>query len=283
MGATVGPQRGTIRKTLWVRRSDRTPMLYWWSLPLSLRTFASLYEESLRTSRALVRPAVAVAGCAPEIGARPVEGNAMLVSDVTALLEARDDGRAGACSIIIFPATHPEEALERSAHQLQEGLERLGFTMAIVPEDDGRIRHQFCFRVPGKVLEAIEHLAHGRRFGGNLGRVEMALLQGLLLRPKQVARLRLVMENGGASLVGIDRAGRRRIHYLESGKGYTGTYEEMTLREAVGARARESWRRFPIGVVMFAGLPFFIGAFWAKNILSRRGDEASRPGAAKRA
>jgi hypothetical protein len=205
-----------------------------------------------------------------DLGARELATGVALVPDVGALLEACHDRRAQDCTIVIFPASRKEAELERDVPRLARDLERLGFTMAIVPQGDGGTRHRFCFRVPGIVLEAVEALALGRRFGGNLGQVEMALLQGLGLRPNQIMRLTLAMEDGEASLWGVDRAGRRRIHYLESGKGYTGTYEELSLREAVGERVREGWRRFPIGVVMFAGLPFFIGAFWAQNVLSRR-------------
>jgi hypothetical protein len=124
--------------------------------------------------------------------------------------------------------------------------------------------------VPGKVIQALEHLALGRGFGGNAGQVEMALLQSLGLRPNHAAPLRLVMQGGAAELVGIDASGRRRVTYLESGKGYTGVYQELSLRAAIGERVRESWRRFPIGVVMFVGLPFFIATFWIAN-LARRG------------
>jgi hypothetical protein len=259
-----------IQKTIWVRRSDRMPMLYWWSLPLSLQALGRTFAETVETARALVRPATALGACALELGAREMTRDVALVSDVGSLLEAHHEGRVRNCTIALFPPSRTEAELERDAPRFERDLERLAFTIAIASGGDGGTRHRFCFRIPGKVLEAIEALALGRRFGGNLGQVEMAFLQGLNLRPNQVMRLTLALHDGEVSLWGVDRAGRRRIYYLESGKGYTGTYEELGLREAVGERMREVWRRFPIGVVMFAGLPFFIGAFWAQNALSRR-------------
>ncbi len=270
MGATLERPQGAIEKTLWVRRSDRTPTLYWWSLPLSPGAFAQVFGETLSTARALVHPARSVEQGTHNLSVVPLGHDVARVDDVRALMTAMDQERVAACTVAMFPASRSEAELERAAPQLVDDLERLGFTMALVPGGEAGARFRFCFRVPGKVLEAIEALALERRFGGNLGQVEMAFLQGLGLRPNQVARLRLVLRDGGAKLVGVDRAGRRRVDYLESGKGYTGVYEEMTLREAVGERLRESWRRFPISVVMFAGLPFFIGAFWARHALSRR-------------
>jgi hypothetical protein len=90
--------------------------------------------------------------------------------------------------------------------------------------------------------------------------------------------LRLVMQDGKAQLLGIDASGRRRVQYLESGKGYTGLYEELSMRDAVRERVREGWRRFPIGVVMFAGLPFFIAAFWIGSFLRRGVEPPAKPG-----
>jgi hypothetical protein len=279
MGATLERPKGMIEKSVWVRRSDLAPMLYWWSMPLSPGGFAQVFAETLASATALVHPIGALERCAGQLRADPLAGAVARVDDVPALLKALHQERASACTVAIFPSSSRDAELEEAARVLPKDLERLGFTMAMVPGGEAGARFRFCFRVPGKVLEAVEALALGRRFGGNLGQVEMALLQGLGLRPNQVARLRLVLEGGGAALRGIDRAGRRRVHYLESGKGYTGTYEEMTLREAVGERVRESWRRFPISFVMFAGLPFFIAAFCARNAFSRR--DKSRPKAAR--
>lgn len=275
--AQLEAQRGAIHKTLWVRRSNHMPMLYWWSLPLSLQAFAKIFAQDLDATRALVRPVSALRHCATEVGARPLEADTAIVPHVHRLLEACHDRRAQDCTIAIFPPSRTEADLERDAPRVGRDLERLGFTMAIAPHGDGGTRHRFCFRVPGKVLEAVEALALARRFGGNLGQVEMAFLQGLGLRPNQAMRLTLALERGEASVWGVDRAGCRRIHYLESGKGYTGTYEELGLREAVGERVRERWRRFPIGVVMFAGLPFFVAAFWVQNVLRRKPRSHSEP------
>lgn len=276
LGARLERPAARIEKHLWVRRSDRSPTLYWWSMPLSPGALVQVLGDGLASARALVHPQSALTHCADTVRSQPLSSDVARVDDVPELLRALDEERAAACTVAVFPESRRDRELESAAPVLCEDLERLGFTLAIVPGGEAGARFRFCFRVPGKVLEAVEALALGRQFGGNLGQVEMALLQGLGLRPKQAARLRLVLEGGGASLQGIDRAGRRRMHYVETGKGYTGTYDEMSLREAVGERMRESWRRFPISVVMFAGLPFFIGAFWAKNLLSRRNTPGPR-------
>jgi hypothetical protein len=261
----------SIRKTLWVRRSDAAPALYWWSLPLSLDAYAAVFADDLAATRALVLPRRALAAGGGELGALPVAPDVALVPAVPELLRARAAGRVGPCSIAIFPPSRGTDELERLARELPGALERAAFTLAVLAPGDGGMQHRFAFRVPGKVIAAIEALALERRFGGNPGQVEMALLQGLNLRPAHRARLTLVLADGGATLQGVDRAGRRRRRYLESGMGYTGTEEDMTLRSAVGERLREAARRFPIGVVMFVGLPFFIAAFWARHGLLRRG------------
>lgn len=257
----------TLHKFLSVQRSNRVPTLYWWTLPLSPRDVATLYADSLVEARAVVHPASALGGA---VSSTPWPGGTARVADVPALLEARHEGRVGPCTIAIFPPTVRAADLERRLDRFPDELERLGFTIAMIPEGDGRAQHRFCFRVPGKVIRALEHLALGRAFGGNPGQVEMALLQGLALRPNHSAPLRLVMQDGSATLVGRTADGRKRVHYLESGKGYTGQYEILSMRDAVHERWKEGWRRFPVGVVMFIGLPFFIGAFWLRSLVSNR-------------
>lgn len=268
----------TLTKSLAVRRSDRAPSLYWWTLPLPVQHLARLYADSLAGARALVWPAQAVAA-APEVPARPM-GEAAIVEAGAALLVARDQGRVAPCTIAFFPAGIGDVELARHAAGSPAELERLPFTIALRPEGDGRARHQFCFRVPGKVLSALEYLALERGFGGNAGQVEMALLQGLQLRPGQSAALQLVLSGGKAALCGAAAGGRRRITYLVSGTGYTGTYEEIPFRAALRARLREAWRRFPVGVVMFVGLPFFIAAFWIARWAGRPGARATAAPAA---
>lgn len=279
MSATPVPasQPTALCKFVSVRRSNRVPTLYWWSLPLSPREVAQRFAAALVGARAVVHPAAALGGGSAGLGARDWPGGTALVTDVPALLEARHEGRVGACDIAVFPPSARLDDLEKRAARFHAELERLPFTIALRPEGDGRARSLFCFRVPGKVVEALEHLALGRGFGGNPGQVEMALLQGLALRPNHVAHLRLEMRDGGATLCGPGAGGRQRVQYLEAGKGYTGVYEELSLRDAVGERWREAWRRFPIGVVMFVGLPFFIAAFWARALVTRPG--GSKPAA----
>jgi hypothetical protein len=272
----------SLVKHVSVQRSNRVPTLYWWSLPLRLRDAAALFADGLGGARAVVHPASALRAEGAALGARPAPGGAAWVSEVAALLEGRDDGRIDPCTIAIFPPTIRDHEIEPRLQPFHAELERLGFTIAVVPEAEGRARHRFCFRVPGKVIVALEHLAHGRGFGGNPGQVEMALLGGLQLRPKHSAHLQLVLEGGEVQLVGSGGGGRQRITYLESNKGYTGVYEERSWQAAAGERAREAWRRFPVGVVMFIGLPFFIAAFWLQSwFAGRRGSATGTPRATR--
>jgi hypothetical protein len=271
----VQPDPEALTKFVGVRRSDRVPTLYWWSLPLGLDRVARLYADQLPGARAVVQPAAALGSAADALGSRPLAGDAALVADVAQLLRARAEGGVAPCTIAVFPPTTSDAELERRAAEVATDLERLPFTIALRPEGDGRARHRFCFRVPGKVIVALEHLALDRGFGGNPGQVEMALLQGIALRPKHAAHLQLVMSRGGATLVGRDASGRRRVTLLESGRGYVGVYDDMSLADALRERIREAWRRFPVGVVMFAGLPVFIAAFWIASWTRGRGQASS--------
>ena len=273
--ATLAAPPIVIQKTLWVRRSNVQPTLYWWSLPLSLAVLADLFPEACAAACALVTPARALATDAAFAAAPQLAPGVARVDDVAGLLRAGDAGRIGPCSMALFAPGRSARDLARIAATLASDLDRLGFSIAIVPGGEGGMRWRFACRVPGQVLEVLEAVALGRRFGGNLGQVEMALLQHLGLRPGQRTRLVLVLDDHGATLQGIERQGRRRVRYLESQHGFVGTHEDLSWREAVGARARESWRRFPVGVVMFAGLPLFIGAFWVQDAWARR----RRPGA----
>jgi hypothetical protein len=269
------PGPGVLTKFIEVQRSNRVPTLYWWALPLPLPVLVALDAEAFAGARAIVHPGAALGAAAAEVSAAPGPNNTALVANVQRLLEARDAGRVGACTIAVLPPAVRGPALEALAAKMPSGLETLPFTIALRADGDGRARHHFCFRVPGKVIAVLEHLALGRSFGGNPGQVEMALLQGLRLRPKQRVRLRLVMHAGQAALAGLDRGGRNRITYLEAGKGYTGVYEPVSLAAALGERTREAWRRFPVGVVLFIGLPFFIASFWIANLLGRPGAQAT--------
>ena len=262
--------RPRVEKRLDVRRSNRTPTLYWWSLPLPLREVARIYADGIAGSRALVYPAAAVAACREALAAADGGAGTARVDNVDALLQARHEGLVGPCCIAIFPASRTQADIDRFAERMPQDVEFTGFTIAIRSRDASPARHEFCFRVPGKVLDALQFLAAGRAFGDNLGQIEMALLQGLMLRPKQSARLDLIVSGDSTELVRRDQGGCRRVQYLESGKGYTGVYEDVKLRDVARQRAREAWRQFPIGVVMFAGLPLFIGAFWVRNALSRQ-------------
>jgi len=264
-----------LTKQVSVQRSNRVPTLYWWGLPLRLRDVATLYADGLAGARAVVHPASALGEDRATLGATAWPGDTARVTDVRALLEARDGGRVGPCTIAIFPPTVRDDELEPRMPRFHDDLERFGFTIALIPDGDGRARHRFCFRVPGKAILALEHLAHGRRFGGNPGQVEMALLTGLQLRPKHVAQLRLVLQGGGVQLVGEGAGGRQRITYLESNQGYTGVIDELNLHDAARERAREAWRRFPLGVLMPTGLLFFIAIFWIHSLMTHRGAQSA--------
>ncbi len=266
---------GVLTKFIAVERSHRVPTLYWWTLPLRLRVLAALNAAALTGARALVYPGTAIGAATAEVGADGAPNGTALVANVGALLEARDAGRIAPCTIAIFPPAVRRPDLDALAAHLPSGLEHLPFTIALRADGDGRARHHFCFRVPGQVIAALEHLALDRSFGGNPGQVEMALLQGLRLRPKQRAGLRLVMHAGEAALVGHAGGGRNRITYLESGKGYTGIYEPVRLADALAERSREAWRRFPVGIMLFIGLPFFIATFWIANLMGRSGAQAT--------
>ena len=266
---------GGLTKFVAVERSSRVPALYWWTLPLPLRVLAAVNAEALAATRAVVYPGAAIGAATAEVGAETGPNGTALVANVQALFEASDAGRIGPCTIAVFPAAFRGPGLEALAARLPSDLETLPFAIALRADGDGRARHHFCFRVPGKVIAALEHLALGRSFGGNPAAVEMALLQGLRLRAKQRSRLRLVMHAGEAALVGQDSSGRNRITYLETGKGYTGIYEPVRLADALGDRAREAWRRFPIGVALFIGLPFFIATFWIATLMGRSGAQAT--------
>jgi hypothetical protein len=263
-----------LTKSLVVRRSNAVPTLYWWTLPLPVQRVSELYADSLAGARALAVPARALGGT-PGLGARDLSNGVALVTECAALLAARDAGAIGPCTIAFFPPGMTAAELEKRAGAMHGNFETLPFTIALRPEGDGRARHAYCFRVPGKVVAAIEYLALQRSFGGNPGQVEMALLQGLRLRPGQSMPLQLLLRDGKAMLTGTGSGGRRRITYLESGLGYTGTYEEMSFGAALQAQGRESWRRFPVGVVLFQGLPFFIAAFWIARWAGRPGARAS--------
>ena len=233
----------SLTKHVSLQRASRGTTLYWWSLPLRLRDVKLLFGAGLTGARAIVHPASALGHEAAALGAKPWPGDTVCVADIGALLEARDGGQVAPCTIAIFPPAVPDSELAPHLAHFRDDLEQLGFTIAMVPDGDGRARHRFCFRVPGHSIVALEHLAHGRRFADDPARVEAALLDGLRLRPRGVAHLRLVLQNGTVQLIG----------------------------DKTGARVREAWRRFPLGVVMMIGLPFFIAAFWIHSLMTRRG------------
>jgi hypothetical protein len=182
-----------------------------------------------------------------------------------------------------FPPTARDSDLERRAAHFHEELERLPFTIAMQSDGPSPGRHRFCFRVPGKGHRRTRGARLAARLWWQRGPGRDGALARLGLRPNHVAHLKLVLQDGRAALIGIDQGGRRRIQYLESDKGYTGVYEDLSLADAVGERVREAWRRFPIGVVMFVGLPFFIAAFWIGSLTGKSAlPSSAKPGATSR-
>lgn len=240
-------------KFIAVQRSDRAPTLHWWSLPLPLGALATIAPDQLAGAHAVVHSHTGIA----------------FVEDMAALFAACDNGRMQECTIAIFPLSIARAQLQPRLANFVADLEHFPFTIAIRPEAGGRGRYRFCFRVPGKIVAAIEHVALGRSFGGNPGQVEMALLQGLALRPKQRADLRLILQEGGATLEQDFAGGCRHVTWLASGRGFVCERTEIAWPDVVRARFREDTRRFPVGRVMFVGLPFFIATFWIATLLRR--------------
>ena len=196
-----------LEKYVAVRRSEREPTLYWWSLPLALPRLAALEAEALHAARLVVHPAAALGTHAALLGARATPGDTAAVRDVQRLLALRAEGAVGPLTAALFPASVSDAELAPRLGRFLAELERLPFTIAFAPVGDGRARHEFCFRVPGRAIAALEDLALGRRFGGAPGQVEMALLHGLALPPGRSTPLRLVLQEGSARLVA--RRGRR--------------------------------------------------------------------------
>jgi hypothetical protein len=258
-------------KFITVQRSDLTPTLHWWSLPLPLRALSSIASDQLNGAHAVVHPASAALAVSPGL---EVVGDAdaavAWVDDVATFFAACDDGRVAPCTIAVFPSSITRTQLAPRLARFARDLEHLPFTVAVRPEGGGRGRHRFCFRVPGKVVTAIEQVALGRGFGGSPGQIELALLQALALRPKQQARLTLVLQDGGATLEQTRTGGRRHVTWLVSGAGFVGQERERAWSDVARARFREDLRRFPVGRVMFVGLPFFIASFWVATLLRRR-------------
>ena len=117
--ASLESPPGSIRKRLWVRRSNTLPNLYWWSLPLSLQAFADAFPEEITSARALVFPSQALTQCRDELQPEALSSQVSLVQDAAALLRARDQGRAGECSILLFPASRTAQDLQRAAEALR--------------------------------------------------------------------------------------------------------------------------------------------------------------------
>ena len=268
-----------LQKKLTVRRCAEDPRLHWWSLPLSLRQFSQVFRADFRGAEAKVLPAnaldavdaalLAVGDEPPEpsggvaVGVQVAAGlmhakhrspNTLRLGDVAALLDLADSGQVAPCLITI------EKQPGVSLFDLQ------------VPELHSA-QLQFRFHRQGDAVRALESLTLGRGFGADPVGAERALLSHADFTSGSQHNLRLVLENGEARLDSIGDGGRLRVCYLESGRGYSGSSESRSRWQAWRESWKEERRRFPVKVVLFAGLPVFIGIFRAGGALLRR----SRP------
>lgn len=275
-----------LQKSLSVRRSDEDPARLWWSLPLSLRQFRRCFAAELQHADALVRPPAAVdsvdaviLSVAQDEGAQPAasrtadssSGGATSVQlaperlhrrvvpegtlcfrDVPALLELVDQGRVAPCRIRV----HPDGAAEARFH-------------IDIPEADSA-RAQFLFEQPGDAVRALESLALGRRFGNAAANLETSLCRCLESAPEGELALRLVLEHGAARLESTSSDGRRRTCHLHSVEGRSGEVDVRSRWDVWRETSREWRRRFPVNVILFAGLPLFIAFFRVGGAIVRR-------------
>lgn len=270
MSSLVPAQPVALDKHVGVCRSSSVPALYWWNLPLAMPRLLTLAAEALPGGRLVIHPAPALGAHAAAIGARGWPGETAVVRDVQRFLALCADGDIPPVTAAFFSAAAGEVELARYCSRIPAELEQLPFTVALRPDGDGRARYEGCFRAPGRALAALEEVALGRRFGADPAQQEAELLAALALQPGRAASLRLVLQQGGVRLLREQAGGLRQWILLESGSGEAAIRREPSLAEAVRRRVRESWRRFPVGVVMFAGLPFFIAAFWLASLTRRR-------------
>ena len=119
-----------LEKYVAVRRSEREPTLYWWSLPLALPRLAALEAEALHAARLVVHPAAALGTHAALLGARATPGDTAAVRDVQRLLALRADGAVGPLTAALFPASVSDAELAPRLGRFLAELERLPFTIA---------------------------------------------------------------------------------------------------------------------------------------------------------
>jgi len=283
LGRRTPPAIGRVHKSLSVRR-DGVAGLVWWSLPLSLRQFCRCFAAELRTAEALVEPTHAVDvvdatllrvgsdeedvpfldGSVDERGVvatrvsaptRPmraqVPSSTLVFADARGLLELADQGRVGPCRITL---------------RQPDGDDVLSLEIPAQAHD----RVQFCFLRPGDALRAVESLALGRRFGTDAEALERVLLDTVMPADGTAHRLHLVLEAGTARLESRSTDERTRTIHLHSEGGESGECETRDRWQVLQERWSEQRRRFPVNVILFAGLPLFIGFFRLSGVLLRR-------------
>ena len=265
-----------LQKTLSVRRSTTDVERHWWSLPFSLKQFSQVFHADLRAAEAIISPGNALdavdaallalaedqpdssGGVAVEVQvsvglmqSKQRSPSVLRLADVAALLDLADSGRVAPCRITI----------ER------QGGSPL-FTIQ-VPERHAE-QLQYCFHRRGDAVRALASLTLGRGLGTDPVGAESDLLRHEDFADAARHSLQLVLEKGGARLEGLEDGGRRRVCYLESGRGYQGSSEVRSRWQVWRESWREDCRRFPVKVILFAGLPVFIGMFRAAGALLRR-------------
>ena len=265
-----------LQKHLSVWRCGSEPDLHWWSLPFSLKQFARVFAADLRGAQASVVPADALDAVdaallavsdelpepsggavgvqvAPELRqATPGKADTLRLGDVSALLGLADGGRVSPCRITIE--------------------QQIGTTLCTIQVPELLAEQpQYRFHRSGDALRVIETLTLGRRFGADPVRTEQDLLRHGDFSNGTKRSLHLVLEKGEARLEAVQDGGRRHTCYLESGRGYRGSSEIRSRWQVWRESWKEERRRFPVKVVLFAGLPVFIGIFRAGAALLRRG------------
>jgi hypothetical protein len=276
--ARLAPQAAVrLQKTLSVRRCQEAASLLWWSQPLSLTQFSQVFRNDLRGAEATVLPAdaldavdAALLAVGDDLVSEPSGSGAVGVQVATNLLQRRHDAPATLRLTNIAALMSRADAGRLAPCQVtiepQPG--RPFCTMQIPQHNAAQV--QFRFHRHGDAVRALASLTLGRGFGGDPVAAEQALLQHKDFANGTSRELQLILENGAARLEAFEDGGRRRVCYLQSGRGYCGDSERRSRWQVWRAAWNEERRRFPVKVVLFAGLPVFIAIFRAGGALLRR-------------
>lgn len=259
-----------LQKALSIRRSRQPGGLHWWSVPLSPRQFLQLFASDLQDAEAMLYPATVLRDNHDTLQATPCGAGALRVGDLHGLLELADSGSIQKCSVIIFDGTLGDAEVQQIASRQTAGLEPVSFLFALEIPLQHVARFQYAFRKTGDGVKVLEYLSLGRIFGTERSRVEQQLLQHADFSSHETHHLQLVLQDGSAKLLRVDEGGRRQVQYIASGLGYSPVDESRSRWQAMQERFRRTRQSFPVNVILFAGLPAFIGFFKAKGALQRR-------------